>query len=192
MKRWAAWTAAGAMLVAAWGVAAITPPDDAASAPFPVAATLGSEATGRNMALTVTNPRMSEGATGRSAAQSRALWSAEGTWLVVDLEARSLDSDTGVHLNLVDLVVGERTFSASDRPVSMRRIGLATGLDQSGGLAYELPEDILDDAGAATARLRLGLSDDDRLDSVIELQLDLTTLPHESDAEIAEPDWSRP
>lgn len=184
------WTVATVMLAAAWSLAAITPPDEAAEAAFPVAVTPGEPAVGRAFAVTVTAPRISEGVTGTSVQQSGARWSAPGIWLVVEIEAAARASDDGALLNRADLQVGGRTFSPSDRPRSMHRVALVTDVPQAGTLAYELPADILGDPGAEAAMLRLALDFDVRLDSVLELPLDLTSLPLEQDAVVRAPAWS--
>jgi hypothetical protein len=91
-------------------------------------------------------------------------------------------------LALSTLTVGERTFSASERPDSFRSQALAVGIPRSGSLAFELPSDL--DEGGAT--LTLGLRGDARLDSVIQLPVDLGTLPHPPTLELHETEWTNP
>ncbi|WP_054679890.1 hypothetical protein [Microbacterium sp. No. 7] len=188
-RPWMTWAAAIALLAVTWGVAQITPPSRAAEAPFVVAAQVGEQAVGRDLVVTVTGIRLSDGAHGTSAADSRMRWEAEGTWLVADLVAEARVSDFGALLSLQELVVDGVHYSASDRPVSARGLQLRTALPQAGGIAFELPARA---AAADTAVLRLGLDRDDRLDSVIELTIDLPSVERVTDAEVRVPEWTAP
>ncbi|MFJ4175419.1 hypothetical protein [Microbacterium sp. NPDC089696] len=179
-----AWALTIAMLAAAWGLTQVTLPDDAALAPFVTAATLGDPATARNLAVTVTDVRAARTVTDAGG------WSAEGTWVVVDLEAAAVVAQQNARLTLVELVVGDRTYSATDRGTTFRGQSLVPGVPRSGALAFELPADAL--TGTATLRLGApGVASGAELDGVIEMTIDLDALPVESEATITENGWAR-
>lgn len=179
MRRWVSWTVGAALVAVAWGVAVITPPEDAAENPFPVSVGVGERGEGRNIAITVDDIRRAESV-------STAEWSAEGNWVVVDLHAEAVVSEYGTLLTLATLEIGGRTFSASERPDSLLRGPLSVGIPRSGSIAFELPEDI--DAG--TAVLTFGLDTDPRLDSLIVLRVDLGAIDVEPDAALRATEWS--
>lgn len=179
MKRWASWAAGAALVAAAWGVAAITPPEDAAENPFAVAVAVGERGEGRNIAVTVDDVR-------RAQSVSTAEWSAEGNWVVVDLDAEAVVSESGTLLTLATLEVDGRTYSASERPDSLLRSPLAVGIPRSGSVAFELADDI--DAGKAV--ITFGLDTDPRLDSLIIVEVDLGAVDVEPDAALRVTGWS--
>jgi hypothetical protein len=178
MKPWVGVTAGAALVAAAWGVAAITPADDAFESPFPITAEIGERAVGRDLAMTVTGVRRTE--TVRAGD-----WSADGNWVIVDLDAEAVVSEYGNLLSLATLDVDGRTFGASERPDSLSRTPLAVGIPRSGSLAFELPDDVT----GGTAVLRVGVDSDPRLDSVIMVEIDLDAGAIESEAELVPTDW---
>ncbi len=179
MNRVATWGIGAALVAAAWGVAVITPAEDAEEAPFPVAVEVGDRGVGRNVAITVTDVHRAESI-------SAGEWSAEGNWVVVDLEAEAVVSEFGALLALATLEVDGRTFRASERPESLLRGSLSVGIPQSGSLAFELPDGVTGGSGM----LRLGVAPDPRLDSVITLAIDLDDVPVERAAELQPTEWS--
>lgn len=179
MRRWATWAIGGALIVAAWGVALMTPPEDALERPFPVTVDVGERGEGRNIAITVHDVRRAEAA-------SAGEWRAEGNWVIVDLDAEAVISEFGTLLSLATLEVDGRTYAASERPDSLRRGSLSVGIPRSGSLAFELPDDV----DPAHAVLTLGLDTDPRLDSVIVIPVDLREIDVESDAELRPTGWS--
>ncbi|MFT4260413.1 hypothetical protein [Microbacterium sp.] len=176
---------AAVLLAAAWGVVALTPSEDVAQAPFATAATIGEEAVARNLAVTVTDVRAS------AEVSDAAGWSATGTWLVVDLEAASREDQEHALLDIAQLVIGDRTFSATDRGTTFARHRLVTGVPREGSLAFELPDDAL----TGTATLRLGLSTgapgETPLDDVITLSIDLDALTPTGSTTLLENGWAR-
>lgn len=172
-RRGATWAVGAALVAAAWGVAAITPPDGAEESPFVVPAEVGERAAGRNIAVTV------HGVTRTESVRSGD-WSADGNWVVVDLDAEAVLSEYGALLELATLEVDGRTFGASERPDSLLRAPLSVGVPVSGGLAFELPADV--EGGAAV--LTLGEAADPRLDSVVEIDLVLDDLAVEDEVEL--------
>lgn len=179
MKRWASWAIGGALIVAAWGVALITPPEDAFERPFPVTVEVGERGEGRNIAITVHDVRRADGA-------SAGEWTAEGNWVIVDLDAEAVVAEFGTLLSLATLEVDGRTYAASERPDSLRRGSLSVGIPRSGSLAFELPDDVEPE----DAVLTFGLDTDPRLDSLIVVPIDLSETDVESDAELQPSEWS--
>lgn len=180
MKTWLSWTLGAAFVIAAWAVALATPPTDAREAPFAVTASVGEQATGRDVVATVEGFR-------RAGTVIDGAWSAEGNWLVVDLTVASrLSPRTLAHATLE---VGELTFSATERaPDSLLQRGLIAGVPQSGSLAFELPAEL----AAETAVLRLATLTDVRLDSVIELAVPLAEIERMDEAQLRPRKWGTP
>ncbi|WP_210418503.1 hypothetical protein [Agromyces intestinalis] len=177
-----AWLVGVGLVAAAWVVALVTPGADAVQSPFPVEASIGERVEGRNLAVTVTDVRAAEEVEIDG-------WSAEGTWIVVDLEAEAVVTEEFARLALATIEQGGRTFSASERPTtSLRNSELSVGVPRAGALAFEVPADVLD-GGPAT--LRLGLDPDSRLDSVIELRFDPGGLDVEASVAVAPTEWAR-
>lgn len=180
MKTWMSWTVGVAFVVAAWFVALATPPEDARENPFVVTASVGEEATGRDIIVTVEDFR-------RAATVTDDAWSAPGNWLVVDLSISSRVSPrTLAHATLR---AGERTFAATERAGgSLYQQGLTAGVPRRGSIAFELPADLY----AETAVLRLATLSDVRLDSVIELEVPLSELDRSDEAELLPREWANP
>ncbi|MFS0910593.1 hypothetical protein AB3M89_02295 [Microbacterium sp. 179-I 3D2 NHS] len=177
------WLATAALLACAWGVSKVSLPDDAAVAPFPTTATIGERASTRNLSVTVTDLHRATRVTDAEG------WSAEGNWLVVDLDAASEATQNGSILSLAELTIGERTFTATDRGTTFLRQRLVTGVPRSGSLAFELP----DDATGGRATLRLGVptgGGEVLLDGVIDLPLDLSAVPLEVEVPLDENGWA--
>ncbi|UYO97530.1 DUF4352 domain-containing protein [Microbacterium sp. M28] len=182
MNRALPWLLTAALLVSAWLVALVTPDDSAFVAPFVVRTSIGEEAVGRDLALTVQDVRMAESISAPGG------WTAEGTWLLVDVDAEATLEQYGTLLGGATLTIGDRSFRASDRPESIFKTRLVTGIPKSGTIAFELPADAL----SGTGILQLSSQEDTRADSVIELEIDLDALDPVADAEIPKTDWTNP
>ncbi|MFD4960101.1 hypothetical protein [Microbacterium sp. NPDC058389] len=179
---WAAWTIGVSCIVAAWFAALVTPGTEEAQAPFEVPASIGETVTGRNLVVTVTDLR-------RASEVSAHGWTAEGNWLVVDLDARSVLTEHLTSLTHTELVIDGIRFGASDRPDSLAENGaLAIGIPREGSLAFELPADL--DTGAG--RIELSLSEDPSLDSMIVLSFDLGGVPAVDQTELLTTGWANP
>lgn len=181
VTRWAAAGVAAALVTGAWFVALITPTEDDAVRPFVTQMQTGAEASGRNLSVTLLDVRRAE-------TVSAGDWSADGNWLVVDLEAQAIIEERGGALVLATLEIGGTTYQASERPESLFEASLAAGISTSGSLAFELPASVT--GGAAV--LRLGQRSDPRLDSQLEYSFDLADLEGTADAELLATGWSRP
>ncbi|WP_406248836.1 hypothetical protein ACI7YT_02460 [Microbacterium sp. M] len=182
MKRAIPWLVTAALLIAAWLVALITPDDSASAEPFVVPVTIGEQAAGRDFSVTVHDVTIADAV---SAANG---WSAEGTWLVVELDAEANLDQFGMSFKGATLVIDDQSFRASERVPSFLSTQLVTGVSQSGALAFELPEE----ARTSTGVLQLSAKEDTRADSVAELEIDLGALTPVADAEVRETDWTHP
>ncbi|MFK4731537.1 hypothetical protein ROT00_17745 [Agromyces mediolanus] len=186
-RRWLPALGGAALLAAAWGLAAVTPGDDAAERPFVVEAAPGERAEGRNLAIVVT---------GLAAARTvvDGGWRAEGDWLVVELEAEAVVAEQAALLGSAVLEFDGRSYRASERPPgSLLRTALAVGLPRSGAVAFELPPGTFDAAaaeGAAPASLAFAISADTRLDSLLVVPFDLAQLEPSGEVELPRIDWA--
>ncbi|AZC14021.1 hypothetical protein [Microbacterium sp. ABRD28] len=180
MRRWLAWAIGLTLMVGAWGVIQITPTQDDAEAPFPLAAEIDRTVTARGFAVAVTDVQLASSAVAGG-------WSAEGTWLIVDLEAEATREETGTRLARAELTVDGLTYRASERPPSLFGSVLTPGIPRQGSLAFEIPSDVVRRA----ATLELGLYDDPRLDSAVTLDLDLASLELQDEVELLETGWAK-
>jgi len=179
------WAVTLVLLAAAWGLVKITLPDEAAQAPFETVAEIGQPATTRNLVVTVTDVRAARGVT------DAAGWSAEGTWLVVDLEASTQVSQDAALLGVTRLLIGDREFTATDRGATFAKQRLITGVPRAGSLAFELPADAL--TGTATLQLGSpsGAVSDVPLDGMVVLTIDLDAISVENEVALLENGWAR-
>lgn len=180
MRRALAWIAGLALVALAALVGEVALSDAEQQAPFVVAAEVGERAEARSFAVIVRQVRATEHVADAEG------WEAEGSWLVVDLDAELLRTETAGILSHAQLQVGDRSISASERPSSLAATPLDLGLPQSGSLAFELPADVT--SGAAT--LRLARSGELRLDSVVELAIDLGAVERVPSIELEETRWA--
>jgi hypothetical protein len=173
---WAAWTVGLVFIAVAWFVALATPGDAQMKAAFEVPATIGQPATGRDLVATFTDLR-------RASHVSEGGWSADGNWLVVDLQAQAVLTEFANSLVYVKLQFDDKQFDASERPKSsMYRAGLEVGVPWAGGLAFELPEGV--DSG--TGRIEIATNLDPSLDSMVVLTFDLSQVRHVEQTEMSE------
>lgn len=200
MKRAGAWLLALAMLVAAWFVSGETPDgEQRLHDPFPVAGALGETVVADNLGVTVHDARFADRV-------STGGWSADGTWLVVTLDAWLVHREPA-GLGRAYLVVGDRTFLASERiaaydaDAAIAAWSLHVGIPQTGTLAFELPDDIATDADAAAATLQLSLgraypnlsaAQNQQGGAVVELPVDLPALEHDATVALPKTVWTRP
>lgn len=184
-RRWTAkiapWSLTVALLAGAWVLNTVALPDGSSEASFATRATIGEAATTRNLELTVTGVRAARTLTDPQG------WSAEGAWLVVDLDAAATQSQYAATLGFAELTIDERTFRATERGETFFRQRLVTGVPRSGSLAFELPDDSLH----GTAMLRLSVSSDVRYDGIIEIPIALEDLPIDESIVLSETGWTR-
>lgn len=182
MKRAIPWLVTAALLVGAWLVALVTPDDSASVEPFIVPTTIGEKAVGRDFTVTVQDVTLAD------KVEAAKGWNAEGTWLLVDLDAEANLEQYGMSFKGATLTIGDRSFRPSERMDSFFATSLVPGVSKSGTLVFELPED----ARSATGLLQLSAREDTRADSVAELEIDLGALTPVADAEVRETDWTHP
>jgi hypothetical protein len=98
-----------------------------------------------------------------------------GVWLVVDVTLEARLERTGVH---AEVLVGGVTYRSSDRADSDTVDGpvIDPGFPVRGVILVELPGDVRDQPGAASAVVRIADSFDSRLSSIVEVPIDLTDL----------------
>lgn len=186
MNRWVAAGVAAALLVGAWFVARVTPDGEELLAdPFVVTATVGTPTEGRNLGVTVTGLTLADTVTiGK--------WQGDGMWLVVELDAWAVRTESPAALQSVEFVIGDRTYRASERPdatvtnATLSGAGLYLDHPRSGSVVFELPADVEDDRGT----LRLSMFGD-LPDSVIELPVDFGALDHVAALELPSVGWAR-
>ncbi len=179
------WLVTLALLAAAWGVVKVTLPDGAAQAPFVTTAELGEPAVTRNLAVTITDVQAARRVTDAEG------WAADGTWLVVDLEAASVVSQDAAILSIATLIIGDRTFTATDRGTTFTWQPLVTGVPRSGSLAFELPSDALSGQAVLQLAVPSGAIGEVPLDGMIELPIDLDEIPVEAEVALVENGWAR-
>lgn len=185
MRAAAAWATAAILVAGAWTLTLLAPADDAGDEAFVTTMTIGQPAAGRNIAATVSTVRATDTITAADG------WTADGTWVVVDLSAEAMSSQSAGYLRGATLTIGDRTFSATERgPDEMTLLGsqLVPGVPLSGSLMFEVPDDALD----GTARLRLATSTSPWGDTILEMTIDLEALERVDEILVADVEWTNP
>lgn len=191
MSRLTSWTTTIVLLVVAGVVSAIAPAEDAEVAPFIVNGQIGERVSGHDLVVTVTDVRTASTVIGAQEWSSDEPWSAEGDWLVVDLDAASVTGPRVVYvtgavtLDNAVFVLDGREYRATERTPSMLEVRLNPGVPRHGSLAFELP------GLKGSGLLHLSLRTDTRGDSLLEIPIDLDTLTPLSETRIVEPEWNR-
>jgi hypothetical protein len=175
------------VLAIAWVVAETTPSEEAWQAPIVVSGHIGETLTGRNIEAVVSEVRIAEEVTASNG------WAGptNGVWIVVDASVATVVDDYGASLGTAELVVDGVTYSASERPDdgTIAREPLSTGIPITGPLMFEVPRNLVDSEEAASARIQLAVSGDPRVDSMLVVGVDLTTLPVLPSVETDDPMW---
>ena len=162
----------GVVLAAILAVAALvqhtSPGDGGWQQPMEVSGQLGGQVAGRNIAATVWGAQVAHEVRTSD-------WAGEttGIWVVVDVSAEAVVDEFAARLGMATLAIGDETFSASERPDldTIYQNSLTVGIPTRGPLFFEIPTDALRDA-----RLQLGIDSDPRLDSLLVIPLDLSSL----------------
>jgi len=179
------WVVTVALLSGAWVIAEFTLPESASERPFVQSTQVGDRAVGRNIAVTVLDVQAARTITTDDG------WSASGSWVVIELEAAAVVQQTAAALNGATLQIDGVTYSASERVTSansLYRTSLVPGVARHGVIAFEIAPDML----TGTGLLQLSLSTDTRLESVIELEIDLGSLPVHDEVALIPTDWAKP
>lgn len=176
------WGTTAVLLAATWGLNAVMLGENAAQTGIVITGQPGTPVQTRNLVVTVEDVRAAHTVTD---AQD---WSADGTWLVVDLSASAVDTQVAARLGLAELVIGERTFRATERGQTFAEAGLVPGVARSGSVAFELPSDAI----AGPAMLRFSPVAYPNLDGVIEIAIDLDAVRTEDSITLRTTDWTDP
>lgn len=169
MNRVAAIAAGLVLLAAAYGVAATRPTDELIEAPFASRGQLGVTVTSQHVIATAHDAYLAhEVELGNWRGTTSGIWFvAEGT----------IEATTEPRLVEADLLIDDVRYAVTSRvggAVTDKTTGV--GFPATGAVLIELPGDILGRLGARAAVLRISTFGDDRLDSVVDIVIDLTTL----------------
>jgi len=158
------------LLLLAFGVSFSTPGDETIHAPFAETGDVGEQIASAHLVATVNDLVLAE-------VVELGSWrgTTAGIWLVVDATIAARAERSGVE---ADVFVDGVRYRATARVTSASLTGRVAdaGFPVSGSILVELPADVRELPGARSAVLRLGPALDTRLDSVIELTIDLTGL----------------
>lgn len=169
MRRGAAFAIGAGLVALAFVITFTEPDDDALEQPFPVRGDVGQQLVASKFATTLTQARLA----GEVDADDW-IGTTPGVWLVLDVSGEATIAPLGLD---AELTVSGVDYDATTRYGEQTTDSvIAVGFPLVGSVLIELPADILDDAGARSAVLRLTPGFDARLDSVTEVVLDLTSL----------------
>jgi hypothetical protein len=171
---------AAALIAAAFVLRLTQPSDEQQQAPFVTAAGFGQEVAGRDLTFVAQDAYLADRLTSSS-------WVGEtaGIWLVVDA---TIGSKLGVAVPYATVTIGDLRYTSSDRPEDVvLEHAIDAGLPQRGSFAFELPLSVLDGPDATHAVVRFATAYEVRLDSAIDLTLDLTALEHRASSALQRP-----
>lgn len=180
------WAAGAAMIAAAAGLIAIIPPPNADPDPFVTTVARGERGVGRNIDVTVVGLRR----TREVSVPSYTSWNATGNWLVVDVRAASVVTQTGANLSGAQFLIDGKTYTASNRPDALYTLmgkALVPGVPRTGSIVFELPGTMTSGSG----ELAFSVNSDVRADSQIRVPVDLAKVPTAPTVELARVEWSR-
>jgi len=174
------WVISLVLVIAEWGLTQLKKPDDAIYDSFVTRTEVGEQAEARNLIATVTDVHVA-----RSVSDGDD-WRAEGAWVVVDLDAAAAQTQTAALLR-AQLRIGERTFSATERGDTGNNLRLITGVPRHGSVAFEVPDEALDDEATIVLSWHRG----DDADGLIEVAVDLDQLAVEDEVVLDEIGWAQ-
>lgn len=183
MRALLGWALALVLVAAAWGVAVVTPSDDAGAEAFVTDAGVGERGSGRNIAATVGAVTIAKSVTAQSG------WHATGTWVVIEITAEASSDQVHGLLSLATLKIGDRTYSASERgpdEMTLYRTQLVPGVPRSGSILFEVPDDALHGTGI----LRLATSSTPWGDTILQVHVDLDSADRVEEIDIADVEWA--
>lgn len=177
-------------LLAVGGVIAHTAPSDARwQQPLEVRGHLGDVLTGRNIEATVHDVRLAETVSAGNG------WTGEtpGTWVVADISAEAVVDEFAASMQTTQLRIDGVTYGATERAGlgSLDGAALSLGIPTSGPLFFEVPTAVLQSDSARHAEILLGISSDPRLDSMLVVDVDLSTLRVESSIDTEDSVWGQ-
>ncbi|MBN9158848.1 MULTISPECIES: hypothetical protein [unclassified Microbacterium] len=180
------WTAGAAMIAASAALVAVTPGPNVDPAPFVVTVAQGERGVGRNIDVTVVDVRRTQ----EISVPSYTKWSATGNWLVVDLKAAAVVTQSGASLSGAQFLIDGKTYTASNRPDTLFTLlqnSLVPGVPRAGAIVFELPGSLT----SGTGELAFSVSSDVRADSQIRVPIDLAEVPTTDSVELPRVGWSR-
>ena len=170
MNRAVAIVAGLGLLAAAYGVAATTPAEELVEAPFGTRGAIGEPISATHLIVTVHEVVLAhEVELGVWRGTTSGIWFVAEATVEATVKATVVEAD--IFIDGVQYPVTRRGDGDTVDTSSAEVLFPATG-----PLLFELPADVLELPGARTAVLQISTFGDDRLDSVIEIVVDLTTL----------------
>jgi hypothetical protein len=170
MNRAVAIVAGLGLLAAAYGVAATTPAEELVEAPFGTRGAVGEAISASHLIVTVHAVEL-------AGEVVLGFWSGT-TWGLCFVAEATIEATVEATVVEADIFVDGVRY-----PVTRRGDGDTVDTSSAevlfpttGPLLFELPADVVEFPGARTAVLQISTFGDDRLDSVIEIVVDLTTL----------------
>jgi len=167
-----------ALLAAAYGVTATIPSSELVEAPFGTRGAIGDRIVSQHLIATVHDAFLADEVELDS-------WqgTTNGVWFVVDATLEATVEREGVD---VELYLDGVQYTSSSRPGSstVDASVVDPGFPLTGPVLIELPADVVEQPGAHAAVLRISTGSDPRLDSVIELVIDLTQLDTRGSVEL--------
>jgi hypothetical protein len=161
------------------------PSDEELQGPFVTYAGFGEQVEGRDLTWIAEDAYLADRLTSSE-------WTGEtdGVWLVIE---GTIGSKLGITTPDVSVLVGDRRYEASDRPGDAA-LGdsLDAGLPQAGAFVFELPRSVLDSEEGTHVTARIANGFRVRLDSAIDMVLDLTQLDHRDTATLPQPGMVTP
>lgn len=171
---------AAGLIAVAFVLRLTQPGDEQQQGPFVTAAVFGQQVEGRDLTFIAQDAYLADRV-------ASATWTGEteGVWLVVDA---TIGSKLGVAVPYATLTVGELRYTSSDRPDDAA-LGapVDAGMPQAGSFVFELPASALEGPAGTHAVARFATAYRVRLDSAIDLTLDLTALEHRPSATLRDP-----
>lgn len=174
------WALSLALVLASWALTRLQKDDDAIYDSFVTHGVVGEQARARNIDATITDVHVA-----RSVSDGDR-WQADGTWIVVDVDAAAVQTQTAALLR-AQLRVGPRTYSATERGETAINLRLIPGVAKRGSVAFEVPADV--PRKQATVVLSWHRGDD--ADGVIEVAVDLGEIPIEERVVLDEIGWAQ-
>lgn len=166
-----------ALLAAAYAVTATIPTSQAVEAPFASRGVIGDEIVSQHLIGTVNEAHFADEV-------ELDLWrgTTNGVWFIADTTLVATTAPEGTE---VDLFIGGVRYPSSSRGDGVVDESVVdAGFASTGPILIELPADVLDRPGAREAVLRISTGFDARLDSVIEVVIDLTQLDMDERVEL--------
>jgi hypothetical protein len=170
MRRGLAIAAGLGLLAAAYAVTATIPASQLVEAPFGSRGSLGDTVSSPQLIATVHEASLAHEV-------ELDLWrgTTSGVWFVAEATVEATLESTSID---IDLFIDGVKYSSTNRDKggTVDQNSVAVRFPRTGPLMIELPAEVLDFPGAQSAVLRISAFGDDRLEGVIEIVIDLTTL----------------